>query len=243
MRLENYLCNLITESINDKGIFKSIWLVGAPGSGKSYTLDKIKLGTIEIKMINIDRFIEYFGKEDPMILVGSSPKHIRSKSQKLTKNQLYLHVNSMLPLAIDGTGAELHTFTRRIGILESLGYDTAAVFINTSLDLALERNAKRQRQVDPQMIIDMFNKIEKNKTVYRAKFGTYIEIENNGVSLDNKVIEHACKVMANYFNSPVSNPTGQEIIEAMKAKGYKYLSEYMREDYIRKVVDAWYISR
>jgi hypothetical protein len=46
--------------------------------------------------------------------------------------------------------------------------------------------------------------------------------------------------MYNYFNSPVSNPTGLETIEKMKKEGYKYLSEFIDEAYIKKVIDIWY---
>jgi len=43
MRLEDY----ITEGINDKGIFKACFMCGSAGSGKSYTLSKVKSGSIE----------------------------------------------------------------------------------------------------------------------------------------------------------------------------------------------------
>jgi GTPase SAR1 family protein len=46
--------NYINESINDKGILKSIVMCGTPGSGKSFTISRIKGGDIPIKIVNTD---------------------------------------------------------------------------------------------------------------------------------------------------------------------------------------------
>lgn len=66
MKLYDYLTddekNVITESINDKGILKSCFICGGPGSGKSYVLSTIKSGQVPIRIVNTDIFTEYFGK-------------------------------------------------------------------------------------------------------------------------------------------------------------------------------------
>lgn len=43
----------LTESINDKGKFKAIFIIGIPGSGKTYTISKLK-GIISPRVINTD---------------------------------------------------------------------------------------------------------------------------------------------------------------------------------------------
>ena len=52
----------LNESINDKGIFKAIFLVGIPGSGKSYTASKLN-GVISPKIVNTDIAVEYMIKK------------------------------------------------------------------------------------------------------------------------------------------------------------------------------------
>lgn len=59
MRLSKYL---LTESINDKGIFKAIFMAGTPGAGKSYVINKINDGKIQPRIVNTDKLTEYFGK-------------------------------------------------------------------------------------------------------------------------------------------------------------------------------------
>jgi len=90
--LRNYELN---ESILDRGIFKAVFMAGAGGSGKSYVLSKVKSGSIEPRIVNIDRFIEYYGHD--------YEKEYFDRSRKQTTKQLIQYVNSLLPLAIDCT--------------------------------------------------------------------------------------------------------------------------------------------
>ena len=43
MRLQQFL----TEGIEDKGIFKAVFMAGHPGAGKTFVLNSIKSGQIE----------------------------------------------------------------------------------------------------------------------------------------------------------------------------------------------------
>ena len=45
--------------------------------------------------------------------------------------------------------------------LRSLGYDIHMVFVNTSLDVALERNRNRPRKLPDAVIIDSHRQIQK----------------------------------------------------------------------------------
>ena len=135
MKFKEYL----TESINDKGIFKVIFLSGSSGSGKSYVINKIKDGQIEPKIVNTDIAVEYFMKIDPNFDWNT----YGDKSKHLTKKQLVNYLNSLLPLVIDGTSANSSAVLRRKGILQSLGYDTGMVFVDTPVETAIERNKKR----------------------------------------------------------------------------------------------------
>lgn len=55
MKFNEWLNNeLLTEGINDKGIFKCLFLAGSSASGKSYVLKKIKDGQIEPRIVNTD---------------------------------------------------------------------------------------------------------------------------------------------------------------------------------------------
>ena len=50
--------DLITEGVYDPGIFKAVFLMGGPGSGKSAVVDKLSLKALGLKLVNTDKAIE-----------------------------------------------------------------------------------------------------------------------------------------------------------------------------------------
>jgi len=221
MILKNFLIN---ESIEDKGIFKALFLAGGQCSGKSTTLKKIMSGQISPRIVNIDKFIEYFvGNTGNNIY--NTPLHDRSKI--LTKEQLYLYVNSLLPLIIDGIGFDVGEVKNRKKILENIGYDTGMIMVNVDREIALKRLSIRNAMGGRQVGLESFNRrhdgVEKSKPVYRSMFDFYIEIDNNDGMLTDDVILQSFKKSLSFFTSSVNNDIGNAIIDKMKEQNIKYL--------------------
>lgn len=233
MRLQNY----IKEGIEDKGIFKAVFMAGHPGAGKSYVLSKIKSGRVEPRIVNTDKSFPLFNKKQWNEKWGE----IKTKVKTMNKNQLALYINSLLPLAVDGTANETSVVLRRSGLLESFGYDIGMVYINTSLETAIKRAQKRERQVDMGFIKNAYEQINKAKSFYRSKFQTWMEVDNNEGELNDKVVIHAFKFMGKFYNSPIINPVGQDHVAEMKENGWKYLHPNIRDiKEIQNVLGAWY---
>lgn len=232
MRLENY----ITEGINDRGIWKACFVMGAAGAGKTFVSKKVKSGSIEPRVVNTDKFFPFFKKQ-----WKDEWKSISGKVKTINNNQLTNYINSMLPLAIDSTAGNTSSVLKRIGILEYFGYDIAGLFINTSLENSLERAAKRERPVNPEFIKYIHNEVNKAKNFYRGKFQTWIEVDNDDGMLTDKVVLNAFKFMSKYYNSPIQNPVGKDYKEKMIENGWKYLSpNILTIEEIKKAVDSWY---
>lgn len=231
------LFNFLNESVEDKGILKAAFMAGSPGAGKSYTLSRIKSGNIEPRIVNTDSFYPMF-KND----WTANWKGISSHVIKLTQNQLVKFLNSMLPLAIDGTSNSVSTMFQRIGILESVGYDVSAmVFVNTDLDVAIERANKRERRVDTKFIKQSYDNVQNAKEYYRSKFKMFIEIDNSEHNLDNDVVIKAFRKLTAYYSSPVENPIGKKIILNMREKKLKYLvPEIYTKEQLQRFVSNWY---
>ena len=234
MKLLEYL--KLNEGIQDKGIFKAVFMAGTPGSGKSYTISKIKSGKIWPRIVNTDKTFPLY-KEDWF----NNWNKIKDKVKTINKNQLALYINSMLPLFVDGTSSQTSTVLRRTGLLESFGYDCGMVFINTNLETSLERASKRERKVDPEFIKRVYDQTEKAKSFYRGKFDTWLEINNNEGDLTNKVILNAYKKISQFYNSPMRNPIGKEYKKVMLKNGWKYLDPNIKDlNNIKALIDAWY---
>jgi len=232
MRFEQYL----NESINDKGIFKAVFMSGTPGAGKSYVISKIKSGSIEPRIVNTDKMTEFFkayGYE--------KWKQYREKIKLLSKKQLINYWNSLLPLWVDGTSSNTVTLLTRKDILEDIGYDTAMIWVDTPLEDALERAAKRERPVDPEFIEETYKRLMKLKSYYASKFSNFTEILNGEGELIDKVIIQAYKKMGKFFSSPLKNPRGKKAIEVMNENGWKYLLDGVYDkSYLNSKANKWY---
>jgi len=232
MRLEDY----ITEGVNDRGIFKACFMCGSAGSGKSYTLSKVKSGSIEPRIVNTDKVFPMFKQ-----WWNTDWGKIKLKVKTINKNQLAGYINSMLPLAVDGTAGKPSVILKRIGLLEYFGYDVGMLFINTSLETAIERASKRERQVDKDFIIQVHKEVEAAKNFYRGKFSTWMEIDNDEGMLTDKVITNAFKFMSKFYDGPLQNPVGKQYKEQLIKSGEKYLSPTILSiEKIKNTVDAWY---
>jgi len=232
MRLEDY----ITEGINDKGIFKACFMCGSAGSGKSYTLSKVKSGSIEPRVVNTDKVFPMFKQ-----WWHKDWAKIKIKVKTINKNQLAGYINSMLPLAVDGTAGKPSVVLKRVGLLEFFGYDVGMIFINTSLETAIERASQRERQVDKDFIIQVHKEVEAAKNFYRGKFSNWMEINNDKGMLTDEVIVNAFKFMGKFYDGPIQNPVGKQYKEQLIKSGEKYLSPTVLSiEKIKNTVDAWY---
>ena len=72
---------------------------------------------------------------------------IRDKAKGLTKKRLKNYTDGRLGVIIDGTGHNFGRIAKQKGEIEKLGYDTYMVAVNTSLDVAKERNKDRVREL------------------------------------------------------------------------------------------------
>jgi len=233
----------ITESINDKGIFKAMFFAGLPGAGKSTVAQRVTDGAVSPRIVNTDRSYEFLLKKYGEKASPAAWEMLGAPSKAINQELLANYLNGMLPIFVDGTSANPSAAMRRAGIAESLGYDTAMIWVDVTYETALARIEKRERKVDPDFVKHVYDSIEGNKELYRSRFGNnFIEVDNNSDNFDQmegKVFSNASR----FFTEPVSNQIGQRLITQMEETGDKYLvpNVYSME-YIQKVVSVWYMG-
>jgi len=64
--------------------------------------------------------------------------------------------------------------------LQQLGYESHMIFVNTSLDVALERNQKRDRTLPEPIVVKSWNAVQKNIGKFSQLFkNRFIILDNN----------------------------------------------------------------
>ena len=179
----------LQEGLYDPNIFKAFFLAGGPGSGKSYVAMKATGGT-GLKTGNSDDAFEHMltkaGLSLKMPPEETEPRDVvRGRAKDITAKKQKNYVEGRLGLIIDGTGKNADRIVKQKAGLEELGYDTYMIFVNTSLDVALQRNAVRARSVPEPMVVKSWKDVQSNigqfSNMFRAGF---IVVDNNNAGED-----------------------------------------------------------
>jgi len=242
IKLRELVEDTLQESVYDKGIFKAVFFAGIPGSGKSYTISKITDGSVQPQIVNFDKYAEYLGKKLGIKDVGGEVDDIFiDTTKRMSRNQLVGYINSMLPLFIDSTSNKMNRTIYRDGLLKSFGYDTAMVWINTPLDVAIKRIQQRERSVPVNFVKAVHKNIEENMGYYQNHFELFLEIKNGSGELNNEILLDAYKKISAFFKEDVKNPVGRRNKNiAEKTSAYLVPKVYSDMNQIKSKLVNWY---
>ena len=179
----------LQEGVYDPNIFKAFFLAGGPGSGKSYVVRKTTGGT-GLKSVNSDEAFEHLLKKAglslKMIPKELEPREVqRQRAKEITAARKANYLEGRLGLVIDGTGKNADKILKQKAGLEELGYDTYMIFVNTSLDVALQRNASRSRSLAEPVVVKSWKDVQANMGKFNNMFRQgFIVVDNNNAGED-----------------------------------------------------------
>ena len=204
---------IIQEGLYDPGIFKAFFLAGGPGSGKSYVTSRIT-GGLGLKNVNSDSAFERALKKAGLSLDMPPEEQyfrdkVRAKSKAVTGRSLDLYIQGRLGLVIDSTARDVLKIYTGLSALKRLGYDCHMIFVNTSLDVALARNAMRPRKVPIDIVKKSHAEIQQNMGKLQMLFGmkNFYVIDNNKANDD--ILAKAYKMVARIVKKPITNRTAK----------------------------------
>jgi len=241
------LKQILLEGVYDPGIFKAFFLAGGAGSGKSYSAEKAtgsaagkfewhssikkkikpgKTGPYGLKVVNSDEQLELglmkagmhsdftkYSDDETM-----EKERIREKGKKKTKKREQLWINGRLGLIIDGTAKNPAKLSVTKQDLEAVGYSTYMIFVNTSLDVALQNNAGRSRRLKDEVVRATWDEVQLVKDQLANLFpGRFIEIVNNRAGED--VFRKSFVEIGKLIKRPPSSPIAKAwIAHEMESK-------------------------
>lgn len=249
----------LNEGINDNGIMKAIFIVGIAASGKSTISSPL---SFYAKHIDVDAPQEYFSdKYNIDLSKNGNPEDkikIRKLGKRITSNEIVNYIEGMLPMVVNVVGDDLERTTKRIKILRSFGYDVGMIYINTDLEKSVERAYKRtygknkdkNRHVAAEYMYDAYKKLAQNVKVYqdllfdrveenKELLDFFIQIRNDG-NISNDTITNIHKEIKKFLAAPIKNEKGIEIVDKIKSKNKKLLTDVIDKSKIENKVKDWF---
>ena len=215
--------NELQEGLQDPNIFKAFFLAGGPGSGKSYVVRKTTGGT-GLRVVNSDDAFEALltkaGLSLKMPPEEQEPRDaVRDRAKKITAKRQANYIEGRIGLIIDGTGRDYDKIAKQATELKQLGYDVHMIFVNTSLDVALQRNAERPRSVPESIVTKSWKDVQSNIGKFSQYFkGNFVVVDNNDAGED--VFTQVFKQIKGLLRKKVRNPQAQQwVAQQMKARG------------------------
>ena len=201
----------LQEGVYDPNIFKAFFIAGGPGSGKSFVVRKTT-GGLGMRIVNSDDIFEkLLDKEGLSLKMPESEKEprdiVRAKAKRLTSAKKANFIEGRLGLIIDGTGKDYDKIAGQATKLKQLGYDVHMIFVNTSLDVALERNAKRDRTVPESIAIKSWNDVQRNIGKFSQYFRqNFVVVDNNDpLKNDGQIFNSVFKQIKSLANKRIYN--------------------------------------
>ena len=211
----------LQEGVYDPNIFKAIFLAGGPGSGKSYVIGKTT-GGLGLKIVNSDPHFEKLIKAAGLSLnmpdaEFDSREPLRIRAGNIRNKRKANFIEGRLGVIIDSTGSDSNKLISQSNGLMELGYDTHMIFVNTSIDVALQRNAERPRSVPEPIVINSWKSVQKNIGRFSQHFkGNFIVVDNNDASEDE--LAKVRKIVRNLVKRNVTTPRAKNRISMELAK-------------------------
>ena len=242
------LKQLLEEGVFDKGILKAVFMAGGPGSGKSYVAGeifgipkKVNVSVSGLKTVNSDTEFEFLLKKYGFETFGtgkldidkwpdevfdaiaggdedSESMTVRKKAKLLTKARKEKYMEGRLGMIIEGTGHNYAKLSKEKKELEKMGYDCYMVFVNTSLNVAKQRNKERARRLPEDILVKSWKDVQNNLGKFQGLFGSNFAVVDNSKFLKPEQAQKKFgmivkKYINKFIKGAVRNPIGKKWIK------------------------------
>ena len=181
--------NELQEGVYDPNIFKAFFIAGGPGSGKSFVVRRTT-GGLGLKVVNSDDAFEAQLKKANLSLKMPASEQeprdvVRDRAKQTTSARKAGYIEGRLGVIIDGTGRDFDKISSEAKDLQQLGYETYMIYVNTSLDVAKERNAMRPRTIPEPIVTKSWNDVQQNLGKFSGLFRqNFVVVDNNDAGDD-----------------------------------------------------------
>ena len=225
---------------------KVIFLAGGPGAGKSNVVKQLMLEQQGFKIVNQDISLQWLAKNHGL------PKDMRdftskqaSKWGELTWDARMIAKRKQTKfqgrgdgVVVDGTGNSLQTMRNQVQEFKNKGYDVQMVFVETSKNIAVERNRiRKERSLKTSIVERTWDNVMNNKLPFKLLFGeNFVEIKTDklkqGESLPADVTAKLDKFTKSYKKGRLDPGEFAGRGAELEARGAKF--DFTEFDYVKQ---------
>jgi hypothetical protein len=170
---------------------KVIFMAGGAGSGKGNVIKKLDLQGQGFKVVNSDISLEWLKKNNglPENMNDFTPEQrsllgsLQHQARGIAKNKMMKYKGNADGVVVDGTGGSIKVMEGLVKEFKDNGYDVSMVFVETSLETALARNATRaERSLLDVIVRKNHEAVQGNKDGFKTMFGErFMEVNTDNV--------------------------------------------------------------
>ncbi len=174
---------------------KVIFMAGGAGSGKGNVISKLGLKEAGYKMVNSDISLEWLKKNhglpenqsDYTAEQRSQLSKLSAEARKIAKRKQGKFAGHGDGVVVDGTGGSIKMMEKLVEEFKAKGYDVSMIFVETSLEVAQQRNAARkERSLREGILNKNHEQVQGNKEAFKALFGeTFNEVSTDKIGLND----------------------------------------------------------
>lgn len=225
MFISNFNQFKLNESIHDRVTLKAVFLVGGPGSGKTTVAHKMFAG-LPFKVVDSDRMFEFLLKKNKLSMKIDQDNEEQVAERKhvdITFRNMDKLIDEMLPLIIDGTGKHYDKIKTQKEMMEAHGYDTFVLVVNVPIDIAIARDANRERSLGAEQVERQWHAVQENIEKYAELFDHRLYVVSGEIS--KKGEKYLDNVADKIVNLPLTNPIGKWIMRKLHDVRGSYLHD------------------
>lgn len=204
-----------------RGIYKALFLVGGPGSGKDVI---VREAVAERNAVEINAHKVYDFLLD------------KKRLSEETKDYQLNAIRNRTALIINGASDDREKISTIKEELEELGYTTMMVFVNTTNEVSQDRNNKHDRVISEQVRLDKWNKSQENYNFFYEMFNYFLEFDNSInlreadlLTKDAKEneISDICNEISYFYKTKVKGELNENYSKILKKNNHKKYSSLL----------------
>lgn len=206
---------------HQRGMFKALFLVGGPGSGKDVIIHEA-ISERNAVEINANKAFDFIMD--------------KKRLSEETKDYQLNAIRNRSALVINGASDDLQKISSIKEELEELGYTTMMVFVSTTNEVSQDRNNKHSRVISESVRQDKWQKSQENLNYFYEMFDYFLEFDNsiNLQSADLLVkeakqdeISDICNEISFFFKTKVKGELNENYSKIVKKDNHKNYSSLL----------------